>query len=130
MKRKVTTFFLLDEYGLDILSLGKSGNDFLIENLSAVYDRFSPLYWDDLSRILIHEVLNPGLEHLGCKLASLELREVLSICLHLVSKSVDIDYILVTAISDSAQKSSDREFFLSVNVGEHDIVDVSCKLDP
>ena len=101
-----------------------------IENFLAVDDDFVTLDVDNFSCVLIYEILVPGLEDPGCELASDTFLQVCLVDLDFFCKVEDVEDVLVTFVADGAKKGSDRQFLFAVDVGIHDIVDVSCKLDP
>ena len=71
-------FLLLDENLLDV-GLEKLGYGLLVENLASFHDGLGSLDRNHLTGILVHEVLYPGLDDLGGKLAALILPEGLLI---------------------------------------------------
>ena len=119
----------LEEYGLDVCV-----TDFLdgvvVEDLASLNDSHSPLNGDDFSGVLVLKVFHPSLQNLGGELPALVLSENLRSGLDFVSESEDVYDVFVRIISDRPEKRGDRQLFLSVNVGVHDIVDVSRELDP
>ncbi len=84
----------------------------------------------NLAGILVHEVLGPGLEHTRGELAAHCLLEVRTVDADLLGQTEDLDDVLVTLEAYRTQKGRHREFLLTVDVGIHDIIDVSGKLDP
>ena len=120
---------LLEKDGLDV-GVEDGCYCVVIQDLAAVEEGLGTLDGDDLAGILVLEVLHPGLENLGCKLAALVLREHLLLDLDLVGKVEDVDDVLVPVEADGAQEGGDGKFLLAVDVRIHDIVDVSGELDP
>ena len=108
----------------DVLHVG------LVDDLLAVDDDFVTLDVDNLSGVLVDEVLVPGLENPGCELASDTFLQICLVDLDLFCKVEDVEDILVTLVADGSEQSGDRQFLLAVDVCIHHVVDVGCKLDP
>ena len=116
----------------DALDVGvKDGcHGLLVENRIPLHDRKGPFDRDDLARILVLKVFGPGLQHFGREFASLICLQALLVHGNFVGKVEDIDDVLVGVEADGAQKRGYGELFLTVDVGEHHIVDVAGELYP
>ena len=80
--------------------------------------------------ILIYEVLIPRLQYTSCKCATKTSLKVLLVYLDLLCEVKELKNLLITLIADSTEKCCYRQLLLTVDVSEHDIVDVSCELNP
>ena len=85
---------------------------------------------NDLASVLVDKVLRPGVNHTGGKTLTDDLLQVGFGHLHLFSQGKDVQDILVCLITDSPEQRSDRELFLTVDVGIHHIVDIRGELHP
>ena len=85
---------------------------------------------NDLTGILIDKVLCPCSQHTGSKLTADQLRLVLFRNLHLLSEIENLKNVFITFVTDGTQKSRNRQLLLTVDIGVHDIVDVSSELNP
>ena len=85
---------------------------------------------DDLTRILIDEVLGPALQHTGSELTTHQALAVLLIDLHLLSEVEDLKNILIALEADGAKQRGNGQLLLTVDVSIHHIVDVGSKLNP
>ncbi len=65
-----------------------------------------------------------------CKFAAYELFEVLFADFDFFGEAENVDDIFITLKTDRSEKSCYWQFLLAINVGVHDIVDVSRKLNP
>ena len=102
----------------------------LVEFLLAVDDHLVALDGDHFAGVLVYEILHPGAEHTGSKLAAEGLLQVGLVDPDLLGQVEDVDDVLVGLKADGTQKSGHGELLLAVDVGIHDIVDVSGKLNP
>ena len=82
------------------------------------------------ARILVDEVLVPGVEHVGGELLSGEFLEVLAVHLHLLGQIKDLENLAVAFVADGTQQGGHGQLLLTVDVGIHHVVDVRGKLDP
>ena len=105
--------------------------DILLCNLClALKDNLITLDRYNLTCILIYEVLIPRLQYTGCKCTAKTSLQVLLVYLNLLSEVEKLKNLLITLIADSTEKCCYRQLLLTVDVSEHDIVDVSCELNP
>ena len=96
----------------------------------AVDDHLGAVEAHHLAGVLVNEVLNPCLDETGGKLAAHCLLEVLLGDLYLLGQTEDFYNVLVAFQTDGSQQRGHGQFLLSVDVGIHDIVDVSGKFYP
>ena len=121
--------FLVEEDGVDA-GFKNQVDTLFIKLLLAVDDDLVTLDGNHFAGILVHEVLHPGAEHTGGELAAKGLLQVGLVDLDLLGQVENVNDVLVGLKTNRTQKSGHREFLLTVDVGIHDIVDVSCKLNP
>ena len=84
----------------------------------------------NFTSILIHEVLIPALQNTSSKSLADSSLHVLLVHLHFLSEVEDLKDILILLITDGTEQSSYRQLLLTVDIGIHDVVDVSSKLNP
>ena len=120
---------LLEKNGL-YLSFRDSCDGLVVEDFASFDDRNGTLDRNYLTRVLIFEILGPGLEDLGREFPAFILLEGFGCHLDLIGETEDVNDILVSVVADGAEKGCDRELLLAVDVGVHDIVDVCSELDP
>src|SRR5688572_26766575 len=80
--------------------------------------------------ILIHEIFYPCLKNTCSKFSSNGFLEGCLAYFQFISQSENFKDILVGLVPNCTKQSGDREFFLTIDVCIHDIVDVSCKFNP
>ena len=112
---------------------------------ATVYDRIEIIFCDlsltlkhhlvalsgnDLTGILIYEVLCPCSQYTGSKLTSDQHRLVFRRNLHLLSKVEDLKNVFIAFVTNGTQEGCNRQLLLTVDIGVHDIVDVSSELYP
>ena len=102
----------------------------LFEDGFTIDDDVVTLDGDDLSGILVDEVLDPGRKHTGGEFAAYGLFERSLRDLDLVGEVEDFEDLLVGLVTDGAQQRGDGQLLLAVDVGIHDVVDVRRELDP
>ena len=108
-----------DILGVLLGNLGVAGQDHIVS-----------LDGDNLTGILIVEVLKPALEHIGGQFASVHLLEILLVHLDLLGQSEYVEDILVRLVAYGTEQCGDRKFLLTVDVSVHHVVDVGSKLYP
>ena len=84
----------------------------------------------DFAGVLVHKVLNPCFKHARSKLAAHGFLKICLVDFDFLCQTEYFDDVFVAFQTDSSQQCCHREFFLSVDVSVHDIVDVSGKLYP
>ena len=99
------------------------------DRLTVNYDLIT-LNRDDLTSVLVYEILDPGLQDTRRKLAANTLAEISLVDLHLVSKTENLKNIFIGLITNRAQHRGHRKLLLAVDVRVHDIVYVRGKLNP
>ncbi len=102
----------------------------LFEHGLAVHDHVVALDVDHLARILVHEVLVPGLQDACRQRAADALLEVRLVDLDFLRQAENVKDGLVAFEADGPEQGRDGEFLLAVDVGVHHVVDVSRELDP
>ena len=108
----------------DILSV-------LLGNLRlAFHDHLITLNGSHLTRVLIHEVFRPALQHTGGEMLADDLLHILLCHLHLLSEVEDLEDVLISLETDGTEKRCYRQLLLSVDVSIHHIVDIGGELDP
>ena len=96
----------------------------------AFHDHLITLDRDNLTGILIYEVLVPALQHTGSKFATHVLLEVGLVDLHLLSQIKDLQDLLIRLEADGTEQGCNRQLLLTVDVSIHHVVDVCRKLNP
>ena len=102
----------------------------LVDLRLTLYNHFVTLDGYHLGGILVHEVFRPSLHHVTCQTATDHLLLGGRSNLHLLSQVEAIKDILVALETYSAKQCGNRQFFLTVDVRIHHVVDVRRKLDP
>ena len=120
---------LLEEDGLHF-GVCNLGDGILVQDFAALYDGEGTLDGDHLTGVLVLEILEPGLEHVGGQLAALVLLEGGLVGGDFIGQTETVQDVLIRAIADSTQKGGDRQLLLTVDVGVHHVVDVRGELDP
>ena len=120
---------LLEKDGLDVC-VEDSFDVLFVEDDSSLDDRHGPFDRNDLSCVVIFEILSPGLENLGCEFPALVCLQGLLIDRNLVSEVEYVDDVLVRVVADSPEKCRYRQLLLTVDVGIHHVVDVCCEFYP
>ena len=109
----------------------KNVNHILLGDLClALHDNLITLDRYNLTRILIHEVFIPTLQHAGSQTLANVLLEIGLVNLYLVGEFEYLENVFVGLKTNSTQKSSYGQLLLTVDICIHDIVDVGCELDP
>ena len=103
---------------------------FFLEHSLAVDNHIVTFNRNNFAGILVDEVLDPGLEHTRGELAADGFLEVGLVDLYLFGKTENFNDVLIAFEADGTQESGHGEFLLAVDIGVHDIVDVSGKFDP
>ena len=85
---------------------------------------------NDLTGVLINEVLSPCSQHTCGELTTDQLRLVLLRYLHLLCEVEDLKNVLITFVTDGTQKRCHRQLLLTIDISVHDIVDVCSELNP
>jgi hypothetical protein len=119
----------LEEYGLSA-ALENLLDILVVENSLTLYEDLITLDGYNFSGILVSEVLYPRLEDTCSKLASLGLEHGLLVYLDSLCEVEDLKDVLVTLVTNGTKQGGYWQFLLAVDVGIHDIVDVSSELDP
>ena len=109
------------EYLLDILLFNHS---LTVENNVVTLDR------NYFTGILIGKVLYPCLEHTGCQLAAYGFFQVGLVHFEFLSKSENLNDVLIALKTDCTQQCGHGQLLLAVDVGIHHIVNVGCELNP
>ena len=102
----------------------------LLEHRLAIYDHVVTLDRDNLARILIDEVLDPGRQDARCELATYGLLQVRLRHLYLIGQVEDLENLLVSLETDCTQQCRYGQLLLTVDVSIHHVVDIRGELDP
>ena len=106
-------------------------HDVVLSNLGlTVHDHLITLDRNNLTGILIHEIFVPALQHTCSQLTSNHLLEVGLVNLHLLSEVEYLQDVLIGLKTNGTQQRCYGQLLLTVDIGIHDIVDVSSKLNP
>ena len=110
-----------------------------VENISDVlgcelgftgHDDLIALDGHNFTRILINEILIPGLQDVTGKFSSNGFLHVFLVHLHLLGQVEDLQDVLILLEADGTQQRRHRQLLLTVDVSIHDVVDVSGELYP
>ena len=85
---------------------------------------------DNLTGILINEVLHPTLQYTGSQFLAKMGLKALGRNLNFLGKVKNLQYVTVILKADSTQQGSYWQLLLTVDVSIHHILDVSCELYP
>ena len=102
----------------------------LLQHGVTVEHELVPLDADHLAGVLVHEVLNPGLQHTGGQTAAEHTLHPGLRDLHLLREVEDAQDVTVGFIADGAQQRGDGKLLLPVDVRVHDAVDVGGEFNP
>ena len=102
-----------------------------LSNLRLTFqDNLITLDRNNLTGILINEVLVPALQYTGSQLRADNLLQSLLVNLHFLSKIKNLQDVLICLKADSSQQSGYRQLLLTVDVGIHHVVDIRSELNP
>ena len=107
-----------------------SANILLIKLSLTVNDHIISLNRNNLTRVFIHKILNPCLQHTRSQFAPDVFLQIGLRNLHLLSQMEDLQDVFIALISNGAKQSRNRELLLPINVCIHDIINVRSKLNP
>ena len=85
---------------------------------------------DDLTRVLITEVIDVGLGNAACQTAADALLQLGAADLHLLGQVKEIQDILIRLDTDGTKERRHGELLLAIDIGVHHIVGIGGKLDP
>ena len=103
---------------------------FRLDNRFTVDDNLVTFDRNNFTRIFINEIFRPCFQHTSRKLAPHDFLQIRFGYLNVLCKIEDFKYILVIFKAYSSQQRCNRQLLLAVNISIHDIVYVSCKLNP
>ena len=83
-----------------------------------------------LTRILIGKVLIPALQYTGGERTAYAVFEILTVDLHFLGEVENLKNVLISLISDGTEHRRHGQFFLTVDVSVHHVVDVRRELNP
>ena len=124
---------------LCVLAVQKNGRNVRIQYLLdmvffkqrvPIEDHFIPLDGYHFSCILVYKVFQPALQNTRCKFAAHHFLQSGFGNFDLLGQVKDLQYVLVSFVSDGTEQGGERELLLPVDVGVHHIVDVRGKFDP
>ena len=102
----------------------------LLEHRVAVEHELVPLDADHLTGVLVHEVLDPGLQHTGGQTAAQNALHPGLRNLHLLREVEDAQDVPVGFIADGTEQRGDGKLLLPVDVRVHHAVDVGGEFNP
>ena len=102
----------------------------LCEFSLTLHDDFVTLDGNNLTGILVYEILIPAFQNTCGKLTSDGCLHVFLVDLDFFCKIKNLKDILVLLISNGTKKSRYRQFLLTVDISIHHIVDICGKLYP
>ena len=94
------------------------------------HDDLITLDRNNLTGILIYEVLVPALQDTGCKFTTQRFLESGLVNLYFLCQFENLKDILIILVSDSTKQSGNRQLLLTVNVCIHHIINIRSKLNP
>ena len=96
----------------------------------ALHDNLITLDRNHLTRILIHEVFVPALQHTGCQLRTNNLLQGFLVNLNLFGKIENLQDIFISLETDGSQQGGYGQLLLTIDVGIHHVVDIRSELNP
>ncbi len=103
---------------------------FFFQNGVSVQNNFIPFNGNHFSGVFVNKVFNPGFEYAGCKLPAQAFLQTGFCDFDFIGQAKDFQNVFVTFKPYGPEQRGDRQFFLSVNVSVHHVVDVCCKFNP
>ena len=102
----------------------------IVEDSLALNEHLITFERNNFAGFLIGEILDPRLEYTCGKFAATCLEHSLLVDLDGLGEVEDLEDVLVTLVTDGTKQSGHGQFFLTVDVSIHDVVNVSSELDP
>ena len=109
----------------------ENGVNIVGSQLSFTFDNdLVALDGNNLTRILVGEILIPRLHDITSQLAANGILQILLSDLHVLAEVEDLENVLISLITDSTKHRRDGQLLLTIDVSKHHVVDIRRELDP
>ena len=105
-------------------------NVFFLDDGFTVDNYVVTLDWHNFASILVYKVFNPCSQNTGSEFSTDNFFQVRLVNLNFLCQSENFDDVLIAVKTDSTQQCSYGQFFLTVDVSIHHVVDVCSKFNP